>query len=285
MHKKLFILLVFTIAQSSIAMDLKLPDETSFATEPLGERQNTLLTQFFFASLKDDIDETEKLIIEKDFPVDGTIDATEFSVLMWCARHGLDAQCKLLLDRNADINSKTTYNMTALLCALDGLHPSTCQLLLERGARSIFHINNLHPISGTDLHFASFRWLLWSKDQLNFLKPLGRTEMSKESMRRDSEAICELLINHQERINGNIKTTLLCLNHIKRDKQALPTMRASAGELYRQFKTLLLPYLGDYLTVQQMLTQKDPNGNRPYDYLPIDCLKQKSSRFELCSIQ
>lgn len=70
----------------------------------------------------------------------------------------------------------------------------------------------------------------------------------------------------------------------KCDAQAADNIKTSATELYHQFRTLLLPYLGNYFKIQQMLNQKDPDGNRPHDYLPIDCLKPESNWFGFCSI-
>lgn len=111
------------------------------------------------------------------------------------------------------------------------------------------------------------------------------------SWRADAIAICKLVVNHQKQINAAIETTLLCLNRVRRDSQQSAKMRISTGELYRQFKTLLLPHLGPYLPIQQLLNMRDHENKRAYDHLRIDCLRPaaqdylESACLPECSVQ
>lgn len=148
---------------------------------------------------------------------------------------------KLLLDHGVQVNAQNENGGTALFYQAQQ-DPASCLLLMEHGADPTlrFHTENT-PL----LHSAKY-----CKHVPSYIP----------------------IIQGQYRINRVMEITLLCLNRIKRDPSLSEKIRISAGELYRQFNTLLRPYLGNYIPLKQLLNMQDNNGKRAFDHKQIDWL-------------
>jgi serine/threonine-protein phosphatase 6 regulatory ankyrin repeat subunit B len=57
--------------------------------------------------------------------------------LILAARDGFTDVVELLIDRGAEMESRTSWNYTALKCALEGEHIDTARLMMRKGARKV----------------------------------------------------------------------------------------------------------------------------------------------------
>ncbi len=194
--------------------------------------------------------------------------------------------CKLLLDYGAQANARNDKGNCALCWAARGLNRvpniQTCLLLLEHGVDLTAQNNSgLTPLIDA-ARFASTCCIRWESPSQYFRQYL-RAQKSKNA--------CIKIMQYQKRINTAIKTTLLCLNRMRNDKNTSGKMKMFASELYRQFNTLLLPHMGRYVSIKQLLEMRNNRAKRAYDYLPIDCLnpdkvdEPESGWFSKCSVQ
>ncbi len=167
-------------------------------------------------------------------------------MLIWAAQYGYERVCSLLLNRGADVNERDSDGQTALMWAVIQKKTSICTLLLAHNARIDIQRTKDHK---TVLHIAlsSYR-----------------------------ENIYNLIVQHQTTVNRTIYTTLLCLSRMMRAGDKCSQL------LYRQFKTLLRPHLGHYVSIEQLLNMQDGAGKKANDYKTDLLLKSQSMD---CSIQ
>ncbi|EMR87686.1 putative ankyrin repeat protein [Botrytis cinerea BcDW1] len=80
------------------------------------------------------LDEIVKLLLERDADIESKDSEYGQTPLSWAAKNGYDAVVKLLLEKGADIDSKDSYARTPLLWAADNGRDAVVKLLLEKGA-------------------------------------------------------------------------------------------------------------------------------------------------------
>jgi len=144
--------------------------------------------------------------------------------------------CEILLSAKADVNAQDQAGQTALMHVCGSRSEPLCKLLIENGANVCTISNN----GNTAIHIAAA------------LK---------------NEKLCELLLNHQMHINAQIKATLHCLWRLKKSSHTL------YNETYRNFKAQLLPHFRPYVHLSKFLQKRNSLNKRPFDCLPIECLK------------
>lgn len=175
---------------------------------------------------------------------------------------------KVLLNHGSDVNAQNEAGGSALFYA-GQRHPAVCAFLMQNGANPTLRFKRTEetPL----IHSAQFY-------------TVPKTYI--------------IILQTQYQINRAMEVTLLCLNRIKRDMTQPKKIRICAGELYRQFNTLLKPHMGNYIPLKQLLNMQDTQGKRAYDYLQneylnpdtvyeaLDALeKSRNGWFSNCSIQ
>lgn len=158
--------------------------------------------------------------------------------------------CKLLLAYNADISLADGLGETALHVAAKKIEDPTIPYDVE--------------IKGRNVETRDAAALAEARAEIKRLYEMSRIK---------GEAICALILNHQKQTNYAIKTTLLCLHRLRHNADKNSKITACAGELYRQFKTLLLPHMGNYASINQLLNKRNNLGKRAYDECQLDCLR------------
>lgn len=123
--------------------------------------------------------------------------------------------CKILLEHGADVDVKTIYPRLPLSYAAES-SDRLCELLLR-----------YNPSRATK----------------NIQHALSKAAFMHQERR------CRLIIDYLTHFKSTIKTTLLCLNRMKKSSLI-------AGELYRHFRVLLLPYLDHPLPPLSVLAEK-----------------------------
>jgi ankyrin repeat protein len=58
---------------------------------------------------------------------------------LWAARNGHEEVVKLLLEKGADAESKSSYDWTPLSWAAENGHEAVVKLLFEKGAQKLLH--------------------------------------------------------------------------------------------------------------------------------------------------
>jgi ankyrin repeat protein len=174
-------------------------------------------------------------------------DSAEFKLhikLDWAASAGNLAEIKRLIAAGAKPQLlRCNSASTALMNAINYGREEICQLLATAGA---------------DLALRNSGTNYGCKDTPLIL-----------AARRGQRAICEFFVHHQAQIVEERETVLLCLNRLKNNGDQCARL------LYNQRKSLLLPYLGNYVPFKSWLNCRDHFGKRAYDYLQIDCLNQE----------
>jgi len=200
--------------------------------------------------------------------------------LILAARNGNEELCKLLINANAYIETKDRYNdETPLLHAAINGHQNVCSLLINAcadiDARNRYGHNALIRAKNS----ATRKLIVAHATNGNLDNKLVWAAQHYTEHQLNHE-ICKLIYNDQTEVNARIKATLVCLNRMrKKGNQA-------AGDLFRWFKTLMLPHLGNYIPLKRLVNARDADGNQAYDYLKLDFLKPKESGFlEKCTLQ
>jgi ankyrin repeat protein len=121
-------------------------------------------------------------------------DSNGRTALSWAAERGHEAVVRLLLEKGADVEAKTTFGETALPIAARGGHEAVVRLLLEKGAD--VEANNgwtaLHWAAGVG-HEAVVRLLLEKGADVEAKTDNGGTALH-EAARGGHEAIVRLLL-------------------------------------------------------------------------------------------
>lgn len=165
--------------------------------------------------------------------------------------------CALLINAGADVNIQNNSRQTALMETAQAGSLEKCRLLLNAGAK----LNLMDHNRNTALHYAARAQ--YKIDRKTYGGPrIAGLEYPQEI----HEQICRMMVEPSLQTNSEIITALLCFNRIRNENPC-------AQLLYRQFRGLLLPHLGTYTPLRQLLSIRNVDGNkRAYDYLPIDCL-------------
>lgn len=164
--------------------------------------------------------------------------------------------CKLFIANGAQVNALNYSKRNALTLAARTYNAKTCELLMENGTEFILSPEH-SPLLSIGRHYSLYRA---QKDDC-----LGILAIQMHST-------CNAIVNTQKRINNAIVTSLMCLNRMRYDATDTLNRRMLASELYRQFKTLMLPHMGKYLSLKKLLNIRDGMGSRAYDYFKIECL-------------
>lgn len=139
--------------------------------------------------------------------------------------------CDWLLENGADINMAGEEGITPLMAAT-GLGNVNLTITLLRHGASI-PITTLNQ--STVLHFAASLW----KQQCN-------------------SCAIEWVVYHQKQRNkALVKPLLLYLYRMKNDPEQNERVGICARELYRQFRTLILPRIEGYCALRDLLNMKD----------------------------
>lgn len=188
--------------------------------------------------------------------------------------------CNLLIDAGANIEAKysSSADATPLLCAAQNGHEEVCSLLLNAGA-NIDAENHFGHNAFIRAKNSAIRKLLVAHATKGNLDNRLVWAAQHYNGHRLSHAICKSLMNDQAEINDRMKTTLLCLNHMRNSGDECARL------LYRQFNSLLRPYLEEYIPLKRLIDARDTLGRQAYDYLKIDCLKpEEPGLLEKCVV-
>lgn len=205
--------------------------------------------QLLGSAMAGDLERIKRLVAQ-GVPID-TRDIDGETPLMLAAENNYEDTCKFLLDNGADVNARSISGETPLHFAA-GINAQICILLLGHGAdpRIADEIHNRTPIT----------LLAW--DSIVKVRP----------EKIEHAYVYIQIIKAQYKINRAIEMGLLCLNRIRKDTNHSVKIRICSTTLYRQFKKLLLPHLGNYVPLKQLLNIRDCKGRRAYDYRTIDWL-------------
>lgn len=189
--------------------------------------------------------------------------------------------CQLLIEAGADIESQDYDGNTLLMKFAEHNYPRNCKILLNAGANinaidryghnALIHANSAETRRILVEHGTNGRLgnsLLWAASQVRMLieaAPLARPRPENHPeahLGNRMHSIVETIFKDQESLNATIRTTLLCLNRMKK-------LNPLSSELYRQFKVLFLPYLGQYVPLRRMINARDEEGRTAYDLLNV----------------
>jgi len=155
--------------------------------------------------------------------------------------------CEFLIENGANINATCHEGYTPLMCACALGRVNLCALFLKRGAL----IPITTPEQETVLHVAAI---------LRHRQPLNSCAIN-------------FVVDHQQQMNTALTMPfLLCLNRLKQDPEQSVKKRIIVGELYREFRRLLLPHIRGYISIRDLLNMRDSKGNRALDYARLECL-------------
>lgn len=152
------------------------------------------------------------------------------SPLIGAACNGNEEMCRLLLSKGARHDLQDNEGRTALMVAANNGRLEICKLLLANGA----HVCAMNNEGDTSFLVAA---------------------------KRKHENVCDFLMNQQRQQNESIMTLLMSLKRLQKAHHPL-------GVLYRERRTLLMPYLKNcYFPLGRMLNKKDIKGKSAAEYL------------------
>lgn len=217
-----------------------------------------------------------------------------WTALMVAAGKGNVPVCRLLIENGADLNIVDSEGRTLWDWAVESDQFEVCELLLQSNVdvrkadlTKFIKRNDLEMCTALIKRGASAKgYLLLVMDRhanpalIQLLLASGASVTEKITYHdldanilhvaasQNREYICQILVNHQKQVNAGFVVGLLCLKQLKNEGNAC------AALLYRERRALLIPFLDivNYVPIKKLLSLKDREGRRPYDYTHVNCL-------------
>lgn len=210
-------------------------------------------------------------------------DAAGWTPLMHAAHAAKEEACTFLIDRGADMAALNAQGESVWAVATkDRYRQRVPLILLAKGLdvqrvtlKPFIEIGNA-PICrsliehGLPVTTKDIRYALTLREKNAILETLIRNgadfaernefglTIFMRAAREDKIEACILMIHTQKKINTRALTLLLCLNRLRKEIM-------STGELYRNYKDLILPHV-HYQSISQLLNMRDTDGKRACDH-------------------
>lgn len=253
-------------------LDMAISDDDSLFESPIPEQKDlTLEEHTILKKLRYAIREGHKAYITQ-FLADGgdpdihTDKFDAYTLLMYACTKDQPEIAALLIAAGADVNARTPWEATPIVCADPGL--KLYQKLVAAGADVNAQCSEGYSaliMAAQDGDLDSCEFLIMHGASLHAKPFMGGDTPLLTAASINNEEKCKLMVERQKVYNRGIILALLYFQ-----KHESIYLRV----LYTQRNTLLKPHLEKY-TLQALLTAKTSQGKCAYDLMQLEWLRPK----------